>query len=62
MPFVTVELLAGRTVEQKRKAAEAITQAVAEHLKVQPASVYVIFHELSRENLASDGKLFADRQ
>ena len=61
MPTVTVELVAGRTVEQKRAAVKAITEAVVEHLKTSPASVTVIFHEASRENIATGGQLFCDR-
>jgi 4-oxalocrotonate tautomerase len=61
MPIVTVELVAGRTVEQKREAAKAITEAVVEHLKTSPASVTIVFREVSRENIATSGVLFSDR-
>ena len=61
MPIVTVELLPGRSVEQKRKAARDITNAVVESLKVDASHVTVIFHEVPRENLATGGVLLADR-
>ena len=61
MPIVTVELVSGRTVEQKRAVAKAITEAVVEHLKTSPESVTVIFRDASRENIATAGVLFSDR-
>ncbi len=62
MPIVTVQLFSGRTVEQKRKVTKAITEAIVEHLKVEPSAVTVIFQDVTRENWASGGTLFADRQ
>jgi len=61
VPIVTIELLPGRTVEQKRKVAKEITNAIVENLKTEPSAVTIVFHEVSRENLASGGVLFVDR-
>ena len=61
MPYVIVECLEGRTVEQKRAAAKAITDAIVEHLKTSAEATHVIFHELKHENLAVAGRLHSDR-
>ena len=60
MPYVIVEMFEGRTVEQKRACAKAITDAIVEHLKTSPEATHVLFHELKRENAAHGGKLACD--
>ena len=60
MPHVTVQLLAGRTVDQKRACAEAITQAIVEHLNAPRGGTSVVFQEVQREDWASGGKLMSD--
>jgi 4-oxalocrotonate tautomerase len=62
MPLVQVTLLKGRTVEQKRKVAERITQAMVEDAKAAKEAVVVTFIEVSREDYASGGILMADRK
>ncbi len=61
MPHVTVQLLAGRTVDQKRACAEAITQAIVENLNTTPDSTSVVFQEVQRHDWASGGMLISDR-
>ena len=60
MPYIVVELLEGRSIEQKRACAKAITDAIVTHLKATPESTHILFHELKREDLAHGGKLHAD--
>ena len=60
MPYVIVEMFEGRTIEQKRAAAKAITDAIVEHLKTTPEATHVLFHELKRENSAHAGTLACD--
>jgi 4-oxalocrotonate tautomerase len=60
MPVVRITLIAGRSPEQKRKAAEAVTQALAEHLNSTPSQTQVIFEDVSSENWAIEGKLISD--
>ncbi|MAG36494.1 MAG: 4-oxalocrotonate tautomerase [Dehalococcoidia bacterium] len=60
MPHVTVQLLAGRTVDQKRACAEAITNAIVEHLNTTPDATSVVFQEVQRHDWASAGKLISD--
>jgi 4-oxalocrotonate tautomerase len=60
MPYVIVEMFEGRTIDQKRAAAKAITDAIVEHLKTSPEATHVLFHEMKRENSAHAGKLACD--
>ncbi len=62
MPIVNVQMFPGRTIEQKRKVAKAITDAMVEHLKIDASAVTVLFQEVPRESWASGGTLFSDRQ
>ena len=61
MPLVTVKALAGRTIEQKRGLVKDITEAVVKNFGVTPDKVTIDIIDYSRENLAKDGKLFADQ-
>ena len=60
MPLVTVKAGEGRTIEQKRALVKDITEAVVKNFKTEPESVIVDIVDLSRENVAKGGKLFAD--
>lgn len=62
MPLVQITLLKGRTVDQKRKVAERITQVMVEEAKATKEAVVVTFVEVSREDYASAGVLLADKK
>jgi 4-oxalocrotonate tautomerase len=61
MPLVQITLLKGRTIEQKRKVAERITQAMVEEAKATKEAVTITFIEVTREDYASAGVLLADK-
>jgi 4-oxalocrotonate tautomerase len=61
MPDVHISWLEGRTVEQKRKVAERITQIMEEEAGAKPESTHIIFVDLPRTNFASGGVLVADK-
>jgi 4-oxalocrotonate tautomerase len=60
MPTYHVQMMEGRTVEQKKKLVEAITQASVEILGVTPASVDIIITDIKPENWATGGKLWSE--
>jgi 4-oxalocrotonate tautomerase len=62
MPLVQITMLKGRTVEQKRKVAERITQVMVEDAKAAKEAVVVTFIEVTREDYASAGVLLADKK
>lgn len=57
MPIITVKLAKGRTVEQKQKFVEAVTNEAGNTLNVKAEWVTVLFDEYERENWASNGEL-----
>jgi 4-oxalocrotonate tautomerase len=60
MPSYHVEMLEGRTIEQKKKLVEAITRVSVEILGGAPDSVDVIITDIKRENWATGGKLWSE--
>lgn len=61
MPIVQVELLEGRTLEQKRLLVEKVTQAIVESLGAPPEKVTIIIRDMAKENYALAGKLAIDK-
>lgn len=57
---MTVQLWEGRTIEQKRALAEAITRAMVEIAKTTPEAVNIIIQDVPRTNWAVSGKLASD--
>lgn len=60
MPIIQVELLKGRTVEQKREMVRKVTDAVAETLNCPKEVVSIIIREMELENFAKAGVLKVD--
>lgn len=61
MPFVVVHMWDGRSIEQKRALAKAITDAMVEHAGANPDALHVAIQEYPRENWARAGVLGIDR-
>ena len=61
MPTVHVQLFKGRTPDQKRAAAVAITAAVVQTLGGNADTVDVIFHDIERHDWATGGALWSDK-
>ena len=61
MPTVHVQLFKGRTADQKRAAAVAITEAVVKTLGGNADTVDVIFHDIERHDWATGGVLWSDK-
>jgi 4-oxalocrotonate tautomerase len=61
MPYVTISLREGRTIEQKRALAQAVTEAVVRTIHAKPEAVHIIIHDEPASNFAREGILLADR-
>jgi 4-oxalocrotonate tautomerase len=61
MPLVTIHMYEGRTVEQKRELAEAITEAVVRIAKTTPDATEIVIIDVPRHNWAKAGKLASDQ-
>ena len=60
MPILQVELLKGRTMEQKREMVRKVTDAITETLNCPKEVVSIIIREMELENFAKAGVLKAD--
>lgn len=58
MPVIRIEMLKGRTIEQKRKLAAAITDAMVNIAGARREATTIFFYEVERENLARNGELY----
>ena len=61
MPFVTIVLREGRTVEQKRELAKTVTDAVVRSVSVKPEAVHIVIHDEPAHNIAGGGQLLSDK-
>ncbi len=61
MPTIHVELFSGRTLEQKRALALALTDATVKTLGGSADSVDVIFSDVQRHDWATAGVLWSDK-
>lgn len=61
MPIVQIELIEGRTIEQKRVLAEKVTRAITEAVNCPAEAVSIIIRDMKRENYARGGKLHLDQ-
>ena len=60
MPVVTVDWLEGRTQEQKRQLADALTKAFLEVAKLSKDQVWIVFRDVKRADWAMGGKLLGE--
>jgi 4-oxalocrotonate tautomerase len=60
MPTYHVEMLEGRTIEQKKKLVEAITRVTVEVLGGTADMVDILITDVKRENWASGGILWSE--
>ena len=60
MPLVTIKIIEGRTVEQKRGIAKDVTEAIVKNIGCTPTAVMIDIVDLKKENVSQGGELFAD--
>ncbi|WP_039457046.1 2-hydroxymuconate tautomerase [Candidatus Jidaibacter acanthamoebae] len=60
MPVLVVNMMEGRTDDQKRSLVENVTNAVCESLKCESHKVKIIINEMPGNGYAIGGKLMQD--
>ena len=61
MPVIRVEMLAGRSVAQKRELVEVLTRETARIAGTNPASIFVVIEDVAKENWGAGGELMSDK-
>lgn len=60
MPIYRIEMLEGRTLEQKKKLVEEITRVTVEVLGSEASAVDILITDVKRENWATGGVLWSE--
>ena len=60
MPIIRIEMVAGRSAEQKRELVEALTRETARIAGTSPSSIFVVIEDVAKENWGVGGKLLSD--
>jgi len=60
MPIVQIDMLEGRSIEQKRALVKKVTEAISETANCPADAVTIILREMPKEHLAKSGKLRSD--
>ncbi|MGL5042126.1 MAG: 2-hydroxymuconate tautomerase [Culicoidibacterales bacterium] len=61
MPVINIQMLEGRTREQKRNLVTEITAVVAKTVGASPENITVVIEEMKTENFATGGVLKCDQ-
>lgn len=62
MPNITVELLRGRTAQQRREFAESVTTSAVEVLGARRQDVRIVFNDIDAGDVANGGVLASEDQ
>jgi 4-oxalocrotonate tautomerase len=62
MPTIRVELMEGRTLDQKKALVQALTQAVVDTLGARPESVDILLFDIKPHDWATGGELWSDKR
>lgn len=60
MPIIRVELLEGRTLEQKKELVEVLTRETSRIAGCSTASIYVVIEDVKKENWGVAGRLLSE--
>lgn len=61
MPLVTIKILEGRNLEQKRGIVKDVSDAIAKNIGCPLAAIHIDIVEMKRENCAVGGEMWADK-
>lgn len=61
MPFITIDLFAGRDTQTKRELVAALTTETCRILGCKPDAVHIRFNDVKRDDWATAGVLWSDK-
>lgn len=62
MPTITISIIEGRTLEQKRELVKGITDVVVKTVNAKPERVVIYLNEIKNEHASRAGVLRCDEQ
>lgn len=60
MPVIQIDLLKGKSIEQKRALVQKITAACVDSLQCPPDAVTIVLRDMEPTDFSCGGTLFAD--
>ncbi len=60
MPFITIKILEGHSIDRKRRMVREITECVAKIAEIPESYVQVVIQDIPRENWGSNKRLMCD--
>lgn len=60
MPIVTIDMIEGRSDDQKRNLVKEVTEAIVKTIDTKPENVTIVLRDLPKTNIGKEGKLLAD--
>lgn len=60
MPLVTIKIIEGRSLDQKRGMVKDVTDAIVKNIGCPKTAVQIDIVEMKQENISQGGKLFCD--
>ena len=60
MPIVQIEMLKGRTLQQKREMVQQVTDVLVDTIQCKRDAVTIVIREMDQEHLAKAGVLHSD--
>ena len=61
MPIIKVEMLTGRSKEQKRALVRELTKAFVDTAGGKPEGIHIVIQDIEKDNWSSGGKLYSDK-
>jgi len=61
MPIITIKIAKGRSIEQKRKLVNSVTNTIVTELNIEKELITVLIDEYDRENWSTAGILHSDK-
>ena len=62
MPLVTIKIIEGRDISQKRGMVRDVTDAICKNIGCPPQAVSIDIMEYNPQDLAQGGQLFSERE
>lgn len=60
MPVVQIEMIKGRTLQQKRDMVQKVTDVLVDTIQCKKEAVTIVIREVDKENIAKAGVLHSD--
>jgi 4-oxalocrotonate tautomerase len=61
MPIVQIDMIEGRTVEQKRELVKKVTEAICQTANCPAEAVTIVIREAAKQHIAKAGILMSDK-